>query len=202
MFGNKKCSFSPPPSPFHSKTSGTRHSPWQASMRPTDYSCCGYSVTFARIKHRNKSRVLYNNTKMHYYRNCRPRKRSPSLNERQSLTEQSVICAIAGERGKLALQPRGHFPIRPQESRKVETVVLKWIITNSRNPELRGSLVYSVNTLLSNGAYECEGIYYCFVRYINVLCCTKPNGTLLRASSRAEEILLWWLVLQPNRCRS
>jgi len=79
--------------------------------------------------------MLCNNTKMHYYRNCRPRKRSPSLNERQSLTEQSVICAIAREWGKLALQPRGLFPIRLQESRKVETVVLTSMITNSRNPE-------------------------------------------------------------------
>jgi len=79
--------------------------------------------------------MLYNNTKLHYYRNCRPRKRSTSLNERQSLTAQCVICAIAGERGKLALQPRGLFPINLQESRKVETVVLKWIITNSRNLE-------------------------------------------------------------------
>jgi hypothetical protein len=34
--------------------------------------------------------------------------------------------------------------------------------------ELRGCLVYNVNTLLSNGTYECEGIYYCFVRYIYV----------------------------------
>jgi len=79
--------------------------------------------------------MLHNNTKIHHYRNCRPQNRSTSLNERQSLTEQRVICAIAGVRGKLALQPRGLFPIRLQESRKVETVVLKWIITNSRNPE-------------------------------------------------------------------
>jgi hypothetical protein len=140
--------------------------------------------------------MLYNNTKMHYYRNCRPRKRSPSLNERRSLTEQSVICAIAGERGKLALQPRGLFQIRLQESRKVETEVLKWTITNSRNPnlvihELRGCLVCSVNTLLSNVAYERLGIYYCFVRYIKVPCCTMTYGTLFSACSYAKEILLW-----------
>ena len=70
--------------------------------------------------------------------------------------------------------------------------------------ELRGCLVCSVNTLLSKGAYECEGIYYCFVCYINVLSCTKPNGTLLSACFRAKEILLWWLVLlvlRLYRCR-
>jgi len=46
--------------------------------------------------------------------------------------------------------------------------------------ELRGCLLYSVNTMLSNGAYEREGIYYCFVLYINVLCCSKPYGTLIK----------------------
>jgi hypothetical protein len=49
-----------------------------------------------------------------------------------------VICAIAGEWGKLTRQPRDLIPIRRNQSRKVETVVLKWVMTKRRNREYRG----------------------------------------------------------------
>ena len=55
------------------------------------------------------------------------------------LTELSVICTIAGQSVKPTRQTRGLNPNRRKQSRKVETVALKLVITIGRHPEHRGS---------------------------------------------------------------
>ena len=54
------------------------------------------------------------------------------------MVELRVICAIAGEAGQPIHEPHGVIPFRRNQSRKAETVVLKWLITEGRNPEHRG----------------------------------------------------------------
>lgn len=64
------------------------------------------------------------------------RKWPTSLEE--SLIEVRVIYAVAGEAGQPIHEPRSVIPFRRNQSRKAETVVLKWLITEGRNPEHRG----------------------------------------------------------------
>lgn len=56
---------------------------------------------------------------------------------------------IAGEWRNSTGQPRGLFPIHRNNSRNVEAMVLKWVITNSWNPRYRPS-VTSHNTGILN----------------------------------------------------
>jgi len=49
-----------------------------------------------------------------------------SLKDRLSLTVLRVICEIAGQWENPILQPRGHIPIRLNQSRKVETTAIQW----------------------------------------------------------------------------
>jgi len=51
-----------------------------------------------------------------------------------------MICVITGERGESNLQAGGHILLSRDQSRDIETMVLKWEITKGRNPEHRGSL--------------------------------------------------------------
>jgi hypothetical protein len=52
-------------------------------------------------------------------------------------------CAIAEEWGKLTGQSRGLNPIRRNQSRMVETIILKRTITKGSNLEHRGPTVFS-----------------------------------------------------------
>jgi hypothetical protein len=60
---------------------------------------------------------------------------------RNNLSELRVICAVAGDWAKQSGQSCGRIPIRRNQSRKVETLVLKRVITKGRNPEHCGLLV-------------------------------------------------------------
>lgn len=57
-----------------------------------------------------------------------------SLNGRHNLTELNVFCTIAGQSGKPTRQTRALNPNRRKQLRKVETVILKWLITIGRLP--------------------------------------------------------------------
>ena len=54
----------------------------------------------------------------------KPRKQSVSLNGGRNLTELTVICAIAEQLRKTNRQSRGLVPIRRNQSRKIETIIL------------------------------------------------------------------------------
>jgi len=49
------------------------------------------------------------------------------------MTERTVICVISGERGKQNHQPRGLISICRNQSRKVGTILLEWVITKGGN---------------------------------------------------------------------
>jgi hypothetical protein len=61
--------------------------------------------------------------------------------------------ALAGEGVKPTVQPCGLIPIRRKQSRKVETMVLKWEITNGQVPENTNT-----GTVLSVCVYQAWGL--------------------------------------------
>ena len=64
---------------------------------------------------------------------------SPSGNDRQSVTQLTAICPRAGKWHKSTQQSCTLIPIRWNQSRNSETVILKWFIKDGGNPENRGS---------------------------------------------------------------
>lgn len=53
------------------------------------------------------------------------------------MAELRVICAEAGEWGKPTRQLRGIIPIRRNQSRKLEIIILKLEVAELLHPELR-----------------------------------------------------------------
>jgi hypothetical protein len=61
-------------------------------------------------------------------------KQSTSLNERQCLTELTVICATAAAWGKPTCQSGGLVSVCRNQSREVKTTALNWVITKVKMP--------------------------------------------------------------------
>lgn len=63
-----------------------------------------------------------------------------SLDEmKDSLTQLSMICTVAGQCGKLMRQAYGHFMIHWNHSQWAETIVLKWVVMKTQNPDCCGA---------------------------------------------------------------
>jgi hypothetical protein len=71
------------------------------------------------------------------------RTQSTLLDERQSLNEPRVICAIARDCGRATCQTSCLTAICRNKSWKVETMVLQWMLTIGRNPEQRDCNLFS-----------------------------------------------------------
>lgn len=122
--------------------------------RPADWRYYEHYLIFAYIyscQRQNGNRTVLVHRKYEAW------KKSTSFNERQSFSELRFICTIAGEWAKPTWQPCSFILIQWNQSCKVETMVLKWVITKD---QILNTDVYKLGNC--SVQYLCQLLLYLF----------------------------------------